>query len=64
MLQLREGLGWLADPRLPAVPGGDVAGVVLEADASSAFKPGPCQGIAATGAGLAGVLAVFLHANG
>ncbi|KAI7845014.1 hypothetical protein COHA_001380 [Chlorella ohadii] len=38
--KLREGLGWLADPRLPAVPGGDVAGVVLEADASSAFKPG------------------------
>lgn len=38
--QLREGLSKLANPRLPAVPGGDVAGVVLEADAGSAFKPG------------------------
>lgn len=38
--KLREGLSKLANPRLPAVPGGDVAGVVLEADAGSAFKPG------------------------
>lgn len=32
--------GWLAGARLPAVPGGDVAGTVVEADASSPFKPG------------------------
>lgn len=38
--QLREGMGGLAGPRLPAVPGGDVSGVVLEADAGSAFKTG------------------------
>ena len=40
-MQLRSGMGGrLAGPRLPAVPGGDVAGVVAEADAGSAFKPG------------------------
>ena len=30
----------MAGPKLPAIPGGDVAGVVAEADADSAFKPG------------------------
>ena len=40
-LQLREGYGGrLASPKLPATPGGDVAGVVVEADAGSKFKPG------------------------
>ena len=48
LLQLREGLSKLANPRLPAVPGGDVAGVVLEADAGSAFKPGAWHSGAAT----------------
>ncbi|KAL4443022.1 hypothetical protein ABPG77_008513 [Micractinium sp. CCAP 211/92] len=42
--KLRQGFGALLDrvagPRLPAIPGGDVAGVVESAPEGSAFKPG------------------------
>lgn len=44
--QLRDGFGMLsklAGPRLPGIPGGDVAGVVAEADEGSPFKPGGLQ---------------------
>lgn len=44
--QMRTGFGLLsklAGPRLPTIPGGDVAGEVLEADEGSAFKPGGQQ---------------------
>lgn len=42
--KLRQGFGALLDklagPKLPAIPGGDVAGVVESAPEGSAFKPG------------------------
>lgn len=42
--QMRDGFGGLAGklatPKLPCIPGGDVAGVVEQADEGSAFKPG------------------------
>lgn len=44
--QLRDGFGLLsklAGPRLPVIPGGDVAGEVVEADDGSAFKPGAAR---------------------
>jgi hypothetical protein len=41
-MQMREGFGFISSMlmRLPATPGGDVAGEVLEADPGSKFKPG------------------------
>lgn len=42
--KLRQGFGGVlasfVGPKLPAIPGGDIAGEVLESDADSKFKPG------------------------